>query len=90
MSDRRVRVLIGATGCTQDLDGHVAELVALLACTSVSVRTVRLLLFLVTHDTRLDALKHGRLEVDFSRGKFHPYLRETLPRVDFEETDDVA
>lgn len=86
MIERRARVQVGAS--VVEVEGVVAELVALLACTSVSVRTVRLLLFLVTHDRRLDALKSGRLEVDFSRGKMHPYLRETLPRVDFEESDD--
>lgn len=82
---RCVRVTIHATGQTFDLVGLSAELVALIAATSLSERSLRLLLMLVAIEPTFARMRTGRLEVDVSRGKLHPYLRESLPRVDFDE-----
>lgn len=83
---RTARVIVPALAEAIDLRGPAAELVARVAVTPLSTRTLNLLLCLVTHTAALDAMLIGRLEVDFARGgALHPYLRQSLPRVDMEE-----
>lgn len=84
---RHVQVTVVGTPVCVQLADLPAEVVALVAATPLSERTLLLILFLVAHEAQLAACRSGRLEVDFSRGKMHPYLRTTFARVDFEESD---
>lgn len=92
MRDRRVTVLI-ATGQRVELDGLAAGLVALVATSSLSPRTLGLLCQLVAHETTLAAMAYGMVEIDLTGPSARVYRRDRLPRRPIglpQEDSDVA
>lgn len=83
--ERSVQLYVPKSGRAYCCDGLKAELLALIASRTLSERSLKLLWLLVCNEAKLDRVRHGRLEVDFSSGHAHPYLRETWPRFDFDE-----
>ena len=78
-TERHVFVQIG--GVPAALGGPAADLVALLAATPLSPRTLRLLGALLAEEARLAAIPQGRLVVDLGPGQFRLRLEEERPRV---------
>lgn len=84
---------IHATGYAADLDGLAAALVALVATTSVSPRTLAVLCQLVAHESTLASIAYGMVEVDLTGPSARVYRRDRLPRRPItpdEESTDVA
>ena len=94
MRDRRVAVLICATGERVELDGLAAALVALVATTSLSPRTMAVLCQWVAHETTIAAIGDGRIEVDLIGSSSKMFRRDRLARrpvgMPQEEDSDVA
>lgn len=91
MSERRVRVTI-STGRVVDLEGLAAALVALVATTSLSPRTLSVLCQLVAHETTIAPIAFGMLEVDLTGSSARVFRRDRLPRraIGLPQEDSVA
>ena len=92
MSDRRVAVLVYPTGQRVELDGLAASLVALVATTSLSPRSLSLLCQIVAHETTVAAIAYGMLEVDLVPTRAKIYHRAGMPRkpIGLQEDTSVA
>jgi hypothetical protein len=91
--NRRVCVLICSTGQRVELDGLAASLVALIASTSLSPRTLAALCQWVAHEPTIAGIAYGMVEVDLTGPSARLYRRDRLPRkpVGFPQEDsDVA
>jgi hypothetical protein len=80
MSNRRVCVLIQSTGERIELDGLAAALVALVATTSLSPRTLGVLCQWVVHEPTIAAITYGMIEVDLTDSTTRLHRRDRLPR----------
>lgn len=92
-TNRRVCVLIQSTGQRIELDGLAAALVALVATTSLSPRTMAVLCQWVAHEPTIAAVAYGMVEVDLTGPSARLYRRDRLPRRPVglpQEDSDVA
>lgn len=93
MTERRAVVRVLPLGDEHEVAGVVAELVALLATTTISVRTLYLLRTLAVHDRAIAGVPRLRLEVDLTHAQSRVYRRLLLERCPLggeEDTSDVA
>ena len=80
MSERVVGVLVA--GRAVEVAGPAAELVALLAATPLSARTVALLRAVVLEEERLALVDTGALTVDLGGKQIRLHLQQSRPRVE--------
>lgn len=85
MTERLARVEVPVAGRVYEVAGARAELVALVAATDLSARTVRLLLVIALEERRLTLIDHGSVTVDLSPGQLRLTLQQTRPRVALDE-----
>lgn len=93
MRDRRVSVLICASGQRVELDGAAASLVALVATTSLSPRTLSALVQLAANEPFLAPIAYDTLEVVLAGSQAKIFHRTRLPRRPVglpQEDSDVA
>lgn len=91
MSERRAVVLVADRRI--ELGGLAASLVALVATTSLSPRTLKTLCILVAHETTIAAIEYGEIDLSLTTGDVRVYRRERLPRTPIgfpQEDSDVA
>lgn len=90
MSERRAVVLVADRRI--ELGGLAASLVALVATTSLSPRTLSVLCQLVAHETTIAPIAFGMLEVDLTGSSARVFRRDRLPRraIGLPQEDSVA
>lgn len=91
MGERRAVVLVADRRV--ELTGLAASLVALVATTSLSPRTMMLLCQWIAHETTLAPIDYGTVEVDLVGPRAHLFRRDRLPHTPIgfpQEDSDVA
>lgn len=83
VTDRRARVEFSG-GEVVTLVDLGAELVAVVACTVLSPRTLRLLLAVALEEERLVLIEHGSVTVDLSPAQLRLHLHQSRPRVELD------
>ena len=78
--ERLIRVVIPTSGAVLDVRGRRAELVALVAASDLSERSLGLLLHLVACEPTIAALVYGGLEVDLTPVRAKVYERRHVDR----------
>ena len=84
MNDRSARVDVGVHGGVHEVGGLRAEVVALVAATALSARTLRLLLTIALEEERLVLIEHGSVTVDLSPAQLRLHLHQSRPRVELD------
>jgi len=79
VSDRRARVIL-SSGQEIDLCGLAAGLVALVATSSLSPRTMAVLCQWIAHEPTIAPIAYGMIEVDLTGPSGRLYRRDRLPR----------
>ena len=79
---RAARVELGQAGRVYEVAGLRAELVAVVAATALSARTLRLLAAIALEEERLALIGHGSLTADLAPGQIRLHLHETRHRID--------
>jgi hypothetical protein len=82
VTERLARVEVPVAGRVYEVAGPRAELVALVAASDLSARTVRLLLAIAAEEERLRLIGYGSVTADLTLGQIRLHLAETRPRID--------